>query len=110
MRIVTNSDFVLLFDVGEERALVVHAKGEDPVLIGDGEACAVDGAVFRAAGGLESEAVEGREHGEFKLQRIFGGNLERNVFTISVFGDFNIENLEHHVSTRHIMKAIWIAL
>ena len=67
MRIVANGDFMLFFDVGEKRTLVVNAEREDSVLIGDGESCAVDGAVFRPEGGLESEAVERREHGKFKL-------------------------------------------
>lgn len=110
VRIVANGDFMLLFDVGEERALVVNAEREDSVLIGDGESCAVDGAVFRPAGGLESEAVEGREHGKFKLQRIFRGNLEGDVFIIDVFGDFNIKDLEHSVSIRHITNAITVTL
>lgn len=67
MRIVANGDFTLFFDVGEERTLVVNAEREDSMLIGDGEPRAVDGAVFRPEGGSESEAVERREHGKFKL-------------------------------------------
>lgn len=99
MRIVTDSDFVLLFDVGEEWTLVVHTEGENAVLIGNGKARSVDGAVFRATNWLEIETVERREHSKFELERIPGRNLKWDVFAIGIFGDFNVEDLINRVNT-----------
>ena len=101
MCIVTDCDFVLLFDGGEEWAFVVHAEREDAMLIGNGKAYTVDGAVFCATDRLEIEAMERRKHGEFKLESIAGRNLKGNVFTIGVFGDFDVEDLETSVNKRY---------
>lgn len=49
MREMADRNLVFLLDIAEEGTLVVYAKREDAVLIGDREAGAVDGAVFCAA-------------------------------------------------------------
>lgn len=98
--VVADGDFMLFFNVGEEGALVVNTVGKDSVLIGDGKACAVYSAIFGSAGWLQIEAVEGRKHGEFELQGVFGGDLERNIFVVNVFGDLNLKHLqENYIST-----------
>jgi len=82
--VMADSNFVLLFDIGEEGTLVVDAEGKDSMLIGDSEARAVHSAGFRSESWLECEAVKRREHGEFELQSILGGNIEGNVFVINI--------------------------
>lgn len=99
MCVVTDRDFVLLFDVGEEGTLVVHAEGKDTVLVRHRKARTVNSAVLRATDWLEIETVEGRKHSELKLERIAGRNLEGNVFAIGVFGDLNVKDLKNRVST-----------
>lgn len=94
MSVVADGHLVLLFDVGEKGTLVINAEGEDSVLVGNHEACAVDSAGFCPLDGLEVETVKGREHGEFELQGIFRGHFEGDVFVMNVFGDLNVEDLE----------------
>jgi len=43
MREVPHGNGILLFDVGEERSFVVDFEVEDSVLVGEFEACGVDG-------------------------------------------------------------------
>lgn len=93
VRVMANGNFVLLLDVGEEGTLVVDTEGKDSMLVGDGEACAVHSAGFRSERWLESEAVEGREHGEFELQSILTGDLEGNVSVVNVLGDLDAKYL-----------------
>lgn len=95
---MTNGHFKFLFDVGEERTLVVHSKGEDSMLIGGGKSCAVDCTIIRFADGFQVQAVEGREHGELKLDGIASRNLEGHVTIIVVLGKFNAKNLLRSVS------------
>lgn len=90
---VADSHLVLLLDVGEEGALVVDAEGEDAVLIGHSEMGAENGAVFSPARRSEIQPVEGRQHGEFQLQFVTGGNLEWNEPVTVVLGDFDMESL-----------------
>jgi hypothetical protein len=35
--------------------------------------------------------MEGREHAEFKLEAVCGGDDERRVVVIVIFGKFNVE-------------------
>lgn len=66
------------------------------MLIGGGECDAEDGAVFSGRLGQQSQAVEGREHGEFKLKLVVGGDLVWHPLVELVFGDFDIEGLSMH--------------
>lgn len=90
---MADCDLVLFFDVAEEWTIVVDAEGEDTVLIGDGELGAVDSAVLCSLCGLQVQAVEGGEHGEFELEGIQGGHLEGDVMILVIFGNFNVEDL-----------------
>lgn len=94
VRKVAHRHLVLLLDIGEEGALVVDAEREDAVLIGSDKLGAVHGASLRAAGGLEGQTVEGREHGEFKLELILGGELKGNPLVVGVFRHLNAEELQ----------------
>jgi len=67
---VPYSDLSLDVNVREERALVVDAEGEDAVLVGELEGGAEDGAVCSLGDRGEVEAVEGRKHGELKLEGV----------------------------------------
>ena len=93
MRKVSYSHLPLLLNVRQKGALVVDFEGEDPVLVRQFEGCAEDGAVGCCADGVEWKAVEGREHAEFKLEAVCGGDDEGRVVGISVFGEFNVEGL-----------------
>lgn len=70
VRKVADGDLMLLFNVGEERALVVHAEGENAVLIRHGERDAIQSAVVGTADGLKIETVEWGQHGELELHSI----------------------------------------
>ena len=77
VRKVSYRHLSLLLDVRQEGTLVVDFEGEDPVLVWQFEGCAEDGAIGCCADGVEWKAVEGREHAEFKLEAVCGGNDER---------------------------------
>jgi hypothetical protein len=94
MRVVSNSDFMFLFYVAEERSLVVDAEGENAMLVWDGEGGAVDGAVFGHRGCCEVETMEGREHGKFDLERIVIGDGKRRKGVDDVFRQFDVESLQ----------------
>ena len=93
MRKVSYSHLSLLLNVRQEGTLVVDFEGEDPVLVWQFEGCAEDGTVGCCADGVEWKAVEGREHAEFKLEAVCGGDDEGRVVAIGVFGEFNVEGL-----------------
>ena len=59
MRKVSNSNSVLLLNVGEEWSLVVDLEIEDAVLIWKLEACSVDGRCFGGGSNLQRQTVEG---------------------------------------------------
>lgn len=93
MRKVAHGHLVLLLNVGEERPLVVDPEREDAVLVRRHELSAVHSAGLRAAGGLESQTVERREHGEFQLQLVLAGDLEGHPLVVGVLGHLNVKNL-----------------
>lgn len=101
VRKVAHGDLVLLLDVGEERPLVVDAEGEDAVLVRRHELSAEHGAGLRAAGGLKSQAVEGREHEEFQLELILAGDFKGNPLVVGVLGHLNVEDLFYQLVVEH---------
>lgn len=86
---VADSDSALLVDVAQERTLVVDDEVEDTMLVGHGEGSAENGAVGSARGGLQSQAVERRQHAEFKLEGVFGRRNERNQAVTVILGQFD---------------------
>jgi hypothetical protein len=48
---------------------------------------------MRLASGLEIEAMEGGEHGEFELEGVVRGDLEWDVSVVVIFGDFDAKDL-----------------
>lgn len=95
---MTNGHLKFFFDVCEERALVVHSEGEDSMLIGGGESCAVNCTVICSTDGFQVQAMEGRQHGKLELDGIASWNLEGRVTIIVVFGKFNAKDLLRRVS------------
>jgi hypothetical protein len=93
---VADSDFVLFVDVGKEGTLVVDTEGEDTVLVGKSERCAVDCAVLCAGSGCECKTVIRREHCEFELNGVGSFNLERYIVVIGILGQLNAEGLVWH--------------
>lgn len=90
---VSDCDFVLLFNVGQERAEIVYSERENAVLVGCGECDAEYCAILSSSLGLQFQTVEGGQHAEFKLKFVVGGDLEWHPLIKFVFGDFNIEGL-----------------
>lgn len=86
---VADSNLVLLFDGGEEWPLVVDAEGEDTVLIGGHELGTKNSAGVGAADGLKTQTVEGREHGELKLELVVAGDFKWNPLVVDILGDLN---------------------
>ena len=93
MRKVSECNRVLLVDVGDEGALVVHLEGEDTVLIWGLEGGAVDGGGRGGGRGEEREAVVGVEHGEFELELVRRGHGERLPSVGRPFGELDFEGL-----------------
>lgn len=93
MREMADSDFVLLFDVGQVWALVVDTEREDSVLVWRCEGGAEDCAVLGTSLGLQVQEVEWRKHSEFKLDLVFGDGFERHPLVKFVFGEFNLKSL-----------------
>lgn len=93
VRVVTDTNRMLLVDVGEEGSLVVDAEVEDAVLVGDLEGRAVDSGVGGRAEGLEVDAVEGREHAKLELELVVGVNLERCPGVELVLGNGDLVRL-----------------
>ena len=91
---VTHCHFVLLLNVCEERPLVVDAEREDTMLVGSSKLGAVHGARLSAVHRLQSEAVEGRKHGEFQLQLVPVRDLERYPLIVAVFRNLDVEDLK----------------
>ena len=56
---MADRDFPFNVNVGEERSFVVNAECEDPMLVGQLEGGAIDGAVDESRDRLEVQAVEG---------------------------------------------------
>lgn len=102
VRKVAVGDLMLLLDGGEEWTLVVDAEGEDTVLIRGHELSGEHSAGIGAVGGLEGQAVEGREHGELELERVASGNFEGNPLVIDVLGNLNGVDLQSN-------KGSWLA-
>lgn len=90
---VADSHLVLLLDVGQEWPLVVDAEREDAVLVGDGKAGAIYGAVLCSVRWGEGETVEWREHGKLDLKSILGWQLKWNEPVIAILGKLNVESL-----------------
>lgn len=97
---VADGDLMLFHDIGEERALVVDAEGEDSMLVGKGKSSAVHSAVFRAARREERETMEGRKHGELELHCIPVGDFERHEPVKCILGELNVERLQADVNPR----------
>lgn len=86
---VPHADRVLFVHVGVERPLVVDAEVEDAVLVRGDEVGAEDGGVGGCEQWGEIETVEGREHGELKLERVALGDGERLPGVPDVLGNRN---------------------
>lgn len=82
--IVADSHLMLLFNVGEERPLVVDAEGEDAMLVWNREAGAIYSAVFGPAGWGQRESVEGGEHGELELHGVLRRDFEGDESVVAV--------------------------
>lgn len=93
VRKVADGDLVLLLNGGEEGPLVVDTEGEDTVLIRGHELSTEHSAGISAGRGLESQAVERREHGELELELVSARNLKGNPLVVDILGDFNAVNL-----------------
>lgn len=91
---VADADCVLLFNVGEERALVVDLEVENTMLIGKGEGDAIHGSIVSGAGASQVQAVEGRKHGEFELEKVVLRKGERNPFVPAPLGQRDVVRLE----------------
>lgn len=83
---VADANRILLFDIGEERALVVNQEVEDSVLVGKRKGHAVDGGVIGGARKLQVQAVEGREHGELELEKVVFGEDKGHPLVPDVLG------------------------
>ena len=90
---MSHCDLPLLINVSQEGPLVVDAEVEDAVLVGRGEGGLVDCRVLRCADRVERDAVEGREHAEFELEGVGGGDGEGDVVVEGVFGELDLECL-----------------
>ena len=90
---VAYSDGALLVNVAEERTLVVDDEVEDTMLIGHGEAGLEDSAIGSWLDCVQSHTVEGRQHAELELERIYGSRKEGNPTVTVVLGHFNREVL-----------------
>lgn len=86
---VADGDGELLFNVSEEGALVVDHEVEDAVLVWRGEVSAIYRELSRGSGGvlLQLEAMEGRQHAEFKLEVVSFGNDEGSPVIPLPLGD-----------------------
>lgn len=100
---MANCDFALDVDVGQEGPLVIDAEGKYAVLVGGAEGGAEKGAVGCGSDGGKVETVEGREHGEFELEGVFGGNSQGGIMILRVLGKFNGESLSRIVSDRRVV-------
>lgn len=96
---VADCDFALDINICEKRPFVVDFEGEYAVLVRGLEGGAEDGAVGGFRDGFKVEAVEGGEHGEFKLEGVRWGNGERIQSIERVLGELNVESLDSGVST-----------
>lgn len=85
-------------DAGEERPLVVDAKGKNAMLVRRSESSAEEGAVGGGGDGREVEAVEWGEHGELKLEGVAGQDGERDAVGVSIFGKFDGEGLKQKIN------------
>lgn len=94
VRKVADADCVLLFDIGEERALVVDLEVEDAMLVGEGEGDAIHGSIGSGAGAGQVEAVEGRKHGKFELENVVLGKGEGNPFIPAPFRERDVVRLK----------------
>ena len=74
---MADRDFSLYFHIREKWPFVVDFEGKNAVLVWGFESGAEEGAVGRMRGWLEVEAVEGREHAEFELDRVLGKYCRR---------------------------------
>lgn len=103
---MADGDLMLLLDSGEKGPFVVDTEREDTVLIGCHELGAKDGAGICATDRLESQAVEGREHGKLQLELVSSGNLEWNPLVVDIFRNLNVVDL----SKRRSVVSMYIAL
>jgi len=87
---MSDSDSVLLFEIGEEWSLVVDFEVENSMLVWETEAGSVDGRVLGRGGRGERKTVEGRKHGEFELDDIASGWSEGHPFVPRILGDLNL--------------------
>ncbi len=64
MCVVSYRDCVLLFDIGEEWALIIDLEIEDAMLIRENEARGVCGGLWCNLGTVKLQAMEWRQHAE----------------------------------------------
>ena len=100
MRKVSNRNLPLFLNGRKEGAFVVHFEGEDAVLVRGCESCAKCCAIKVGRGGDKRDAVEGRQHREFELEGIIGGDAEGCVSYPVVLRNFDFEFLEDFISLR----------
>jgi hypothetical protein len=86
-------DLPLLIDVCDEGAAVVDAEVEDAVLVGGLERDAKDGGVRGLRDWGKVEAVERRQHAEFKLDVVVCLRDEGGEVVLFPFGDLDLEVL-----------------
>lgn len=96
---VAHRHLAFLLDARQPGSFVVHLEGEDAVLVGRRKGRRVDGAVAGDCGWGEREALKGREHAEFELERV-GGRWEGEGCPVCArpLGDFDGEVLRWFVS------------
>jgi len=76
MRKVPNSDTILLINVSDVWALVVHSKSKNTMLVRNFERSDVGGIVRRSRCRKERNPIVWIEHGELELEAVARGNLE----------------------------------
>lgn len=91
---VADANRVLLFDSGEERALVVDLEVEDAMLVGEGEGDAIHGSIVSGAGASQVEAVEGRKHGKLELEKVVLRKGKGNPFIPAPLRERDVVRLE----------------
>jgi hypothetical protein len=83
----------LLFHGRQKRPLIVDLESENAVLVGEAEGRWESSAIGGVRDGMEGEALEWGQHGEFELEGVGRGKLERPPGVVRVFREGDGEGL-----------------
>lgn len=89
VRKMSDTDLPLFINVGKEGSLIVDAKVEDTVLVGKFKGGGINSAVRSLRNGFQRQTVEGREHGEFKLNCVGSWRSVGSEMIVRPFGEFD---------------------